>query len=69
MGCGKPCKCPSYAEHLRSITVDRRSDWDRKKERRWNQEMRSYEKALRYGLEPESVGSSPELLKRLGDSP
>jgi hypothetical protein len=65
MSCGKPCQCPSYAEHLRSISVG--NSLHHAKQRRWDTEMNEYARAKKLGVQPPTVSSSPEYMRALGD--
>jgi hypothetical protein len=65
MTCGKPCECPSYAEHLRSITVG--DGLAAAKQRRWDREMSEYARAKKHGVQPGTVSSAPEAMRALGD--
>lgn len=65
MGCGKPCECPSYAEHLRSITVG--DGIAAAKQRRWDREMDEYARAKKLGVQPPGVSQAPETMRALGD--
>lgn len=74
MSCGKACACPSYREHLLSVsfapsaTPSRHPHAAAAKEtsKRWNKDLDAYKRLVSAGVQPPSTEGVAELEARAG---
>ena len=69
--CGKPCSCPSYRDHLRSISVSAQATPSRDRsretveaharEKKWNKDMPAYRRLRDEGLQPPHIDGADKL--------
>lgn len=72
MSCGKPCGCPTYRDHLLSISVAASATPTRRpqaaaaeaKERRWEKDMPAYKRLRANGVQPKQIDGSAHLEQR-----
>lgn len=71
-GCGKPCNCPSYRDHLLSVSVapsampSRSPEVAATKARdgRWQKDMPAYKRLRKDGVQPKSIDGAADIEKR-----
>ena len=69
MGCGKPCACPSYRDHLLSISVSASAMPSRKpeaaaknvREAQWERDMPAYKRLRKNGIQPTRIEGSADI--------
>lgn len=69
VGCGHPCDCPTYREHLLSIGFaasampTRRAEASKvnAKEKRWEADMPAYRRLRKDGLQPQTIDGAARL--------
>ena len=58
------CILPSYAAHLRGISINTRPSEQTRMEKRWNVDMPAYKSLRDQGYQPPSVDGSHELAQK-----
>jgi hypothetical protein len=68
-GCGHPCRCDSYRDHILSISVSSAAMPTRRpeanatnaKEARWHQDMPAYKRLRKNGVQPKSIDGAARI--------
>lgn len=75
-GCGHPCNCRTYREHLLTIGFAASAMPTRKaetaateaKEKRWEADIPAYKRLRRNGLQPQGIDGSARLEAKANDT-